>query len=97
MKPRIFPGSSAQDKLQQAPTRGLQSIADGDGWTTVFRPRVSTLNRLVELTRGVSFAFFVFAQDEWTTNGASSETAAGRASPRDKVVFEAGAPDGGSQ
>jgi hypothetical protein len=91
MKPRIFLGSSAQqEKLLQALTRGLQDIADVDAWTTVFNPGVSTLNRLVELTREVDFAVFVFAQDDWTTKGAAPEAASGQASPRDNVVFEAG-------
>ena len=65
-KPRIFLGSSAQqEKLLQALTRGVQDIADVDAWTTVFNPGVSTLGRLVELTREVDFAAFVFAQDGW--------------------------------
>jgi len=90
-KPRIFLGSSAQqEKLLQALTRGLQDIADVDAWTTVFNPGVSALNRLVELTREVNFAAFIFAQDDWTTKGASPEAAPGEASPRDNVVFEAG-------
>src|SRR3982751_6513605 len=68
MKPRIFLGSSGQqEKLLQALTRGLQDIADVDPWTTVFNPGVSTLDRLVELTREVDFAAFVFAQDDWTS------------------------------
>jgi hypothetical protein len=91
MKPRIFLGSSGQqEKLLQALTRGLQDIADVDPWTTVFNPGVSTLDRLVELTREVDFAAFVFAQDDWTTKGASPDAASGEASPRDNVVFEAG-------
>jgi Predicted nucleotide-binding protein containing TIR-like domain len=91
MKPRIFLGSSGQqEKLVQALTRGLQDIADVDPWMSVFNPGVSTLERLVELTREVDFAAFVFAQDDWTTRGASPETASGEASPRDNVVFEAG-------
>src|SRR5690349_18540722 len=91
MKPRIFLGSSAQqEKLLQALTRGLQDIADVDAWTTVFNPGVSTLSRLVELTREVDFAAFVFAQDDWTARGAAPDVAAGQASPRDNVVFEAG-------
>ena len=90
-KPRVFLGSSAQqEKLLQALTRGLQDIADVDAWTTVFNPGVSALNRLVELTREVDFAAFIFAQDDWTTKGASPEVAPGEASPRDNVVFEAG-------
>jgi CBS domain-containing protein len=91
MKPRIFLGSSGQqEKLLQALTRGLQDIADVDPWTTVFNPGVSTLDRLVELTREVDFAAFVFAQDDWTTKGASPDAVSGQASPRDNVVFEAG-------
>jgi len=91
MKPRIFLGSSAQqEKLLQALTRGVQDIADVDAWTTVFNPGVSTLERLVELTREVDFAAFVFAQDDWTAKGASPDLASGEASPRDNVVFEAG-------
>jgi hypothetical protein len=91
MKPRIFLGSSGQqEKLLQALTRGLADIADVDPWTTVFNPGVSTLDRLVELTREVDFAAFVFAQDDWTMKGTSPEAAAGQASPRDNVVFEAG-------
>src|SRR5438067_11773934 len=91
MKPRIFLGSSGQqERLVQALTRGLQDIADVDPWTTVFNPGVSTLERLVELTREVDFAAFVFARDDWTTKGASPDAASGQASPRDNVVFEAG-------
>jgi hypothetical protein len=91
MKPRIFLGSSGQqEKLLHALTRGLQDIADVDPWTSVFNPGVSTLDRLVELTREVDFAAFVFAQDDWTTKGASPEAASGQDSPRDNVVFEAG-------
>src|SRR5256714_13347167 len=91
MKPRIFLGSSGQqERLIQALTRGLQDIADVDPWTTVFNPGVSTLERLVEPTREGDFAAFVFAQDDWTTKGASPEAAAGHASPRDNVVFETG-------
>ena len=56
----------------------------------MFNPGVSTLDRLVELTREVDFAAFVFAQDDWTTKGASPDPASGEASPRDNVVFEAG-------
>ena len=62
-------------------------------WITVFNPGVSTLERLVELTREVDFAAFVFAQDDWTTNRSPPAEPAptpGRASPRDNVVFEAG-------
>jgi len=91
MKPRIFLGSSGQqEKLLHALTRGLQDLADVEPWTIVFNPGVSTLDRLVELTREVDFAAFVFAQDDWTTRGAAPDVAAGQASPRDNVVFEAG-------
>src|SRR6187455_2961421 len=91
MKPRVFLGSSMQqEKLLRALTRGLEDIADVEPWTTVFNPGVSTLDRLVELTSQVDFAAFVFAQDDWTTKGASPEAASGEASPRDNVVFEAG-------
>ena len=90
MKPRIFLGSSVQqEKLLQALTRGLQDIADVEPWTTVFNPGVSTLDRLVELTREVDFAAFLFAHDDWTVKGTSPE-ADGQDAPRDNVVFEAG-------
>src|SRR5215467_4813084 len=91
MKPRIFLGSSGQqEKLVQALTRGLEPIADVEPWTTAFNPGVGTLERLVELTREVDFAAFVFGQDDWTAKGTSPDAAAGQASPRDNVVFEAG-------
>src|SRR5262245_36306733 len=92
-KPRIFLGSSGkQAKLLQALTRGLEEVARVEPWTTSFNPGTSTLERLVELTREVDFAAFVFAQDDWTTNSPAAEPAAtaGQASPRDNVVFEAG-------
>ena len=90
MKPRIFLGSSGkQAKLVHALTRGLSEVADVEPWTTVFNPGISTLDRLVELTREVDFAAFVFALDDWTSNP-SDATATGQASPRDNVVFEAG-------
>jgi hypothetical protein len=90
MKPRIFLGSSGkQAKLVQALTRGLAEVAEVEPWTTVFNPGVSTLDRLVELTREVDFAAFVFAQDDWTSN-APDATEQGQAAPRDNVVFEAG-------
>lgn len=73
----------------QALTRGLAEVAEVEPWTAVFNPGVSTLDRLVELTREVDFAAFVFAQDDWTSNPADA-TASGQASPRDNVVFEAG-------
>src|SRR4029079_13315116 len=90
MKPRIFLGSSGkQAKLVQALTHGLAEVADVEPWTTVFNPGVSTLDRLVGLTREGDFAAFVFAQDAWTGSPADP-AATGQAAPRDNVVFEAG-------
>lgn len=91
-KPRIFLGSSGQQaKLVQALERGLSDIARVEPWMTTFNPGMNTLERLVELTREVDFAAFVFAQDDWTTvSPSSSQTKPGQASPRDNVVFEAG-------
>jgi Predicted nucleotide-binding protein containing TIR-like domain len=92
-KPRIFLGSSGkQGRLLKSLTSGLASVADVEPWTTVFNPGTSTLERLVELTREVDFAAFVFAQDDWTapTPGDAGTAAPGQASPRDNVVFEAG-------
>ena len=91
MKPRVFLGSSTQQaKLLSAISRGLEDIADVDAWTNVFNPGVSTLDRLVELTRQVDFAVFVFGQDDWTSKGAAPDPDTGQAAPRDNVVFEAG-------
>jgi predicted nucleotide-binding protein with TIR-like domain len=92
-KPRIFLGSSGkQGRLLKSLTGGLTTVADVEPWTTVFNPGVSTLDRLVELTREVDFAAFVFAQDDWTapTSGDPGSPIPGQASPRDNVVFEAG-------
>src|SRR5499426_60045 len=93
-KPRIFLGSSGkQQKLLQALTRGLEEVARVEPWTTSFNPGTTTLERLLELTREVDFAAFVFAQDDWTINSPSAAPAPpapGQASPRDNVVFEAG-------
>jgi len=98
-KPRIFLGSSGkQQKLLQALTRGLEDVAEVEPWTTSFNPGTTTLGRLLELTREVDFAAFVFARDDWTTNdpqapdasGAFPRDNPGQASPRDNVVFEAG-------
>ncbi len=92
-KPRMFLGSSGkQEKLLQALTRGLKDIARVEPWTTSFNPGTSTLERLLELTREVDFAAFVFAQDDWTASNpsASSQQGPSQASPRDNVVFEAG-------
>lgn len=88
-KPRIFLGSSGkQAKLLAALTRGLGEVARVEPWTTVFNPGTNTLDRLLELTREVDFAAFLFARDDWTTVAPDSESA--QASPRDNVVFEAG-------
>lgn len=78
--------------LIEALTRGLEDVARVEPWTTVFNPGVSTLDRLVELTREVDFAAFVFGQDDWTAvnTGAPAADSSGQASPRDNVVFEAG-------
>jgi hypothetical protein len=91
-KPRIFLGSSGkQEKLIQALTRGLEDIAHVQPWTTSFSPGTTTLERLLELTREVDFAAFVFARDDWTTKGVpGTDLEAGQDSPRDNVVFEAG-------
>ena len=92
-KPRIFLGSSGkQRKLLDALTRGLEDVARVEPWTTSFNPGTSTLERLLELTREVDFAAFVFARDDWTAAGppAADPSAGGQASPRDNVVFEAG-------
>ncbi len=90
IKPRIFLGSSGkQADLLEALTHGLADVARVEPWTNVFNPGVSTLERLVELTREVDFAAFVFAQDDWTAVGRPSPDTA-QASPRDNVVFEAG-------
>lgn len=88
-KPRLFLGSSGkQGKLLAALTRGLGDVAEVEPWTTSFSPGTTTLGRLLELTREVDFAAFIFAQDDWT--GAPSDPDNGQASPRDNVVFEAG-------
>src|SRR5678816_4406682 len=92
-KPRIFLGSSAQQqKLLQALTRGLDDVAQVEPWTTSFNPGTTTLERLLELTREVDFAAFLFAGDDWTAKSppSSDSAASGQASPRDNVVFEAG-------
>ncbi len=92
-KPRIFLGPSGkQEKVLQALTRGLEDIAHVEPWTTSFNPGITTLERLLELTREVDFAAFLFARDDWTTNSppTSEPTASGQDSPRDNVVFEAG-------
>jgi Predicted nucleotide-binding protein containing TIR-like domain len=92
-KPRIFLGSSGkQAKLLQALTRGLEDVAHVEPWTTSFNPGTTTLERLLELTREVDFAAFVFARDDWTANSppVSDPSGSGQASPRDNVVFEAG-------
>jgi hypothetical protein len=92
-KPRIFLGSSArQTKLLQSLMRGLEDVALVDPWTASFNPGTTTLDRLLELAHEVDFAAFVFASDDWTSSGTADAeaAAAGQASPRDNVVFEAG-------
>jgi len=92
-KPRIFLGSSGQQAtFLQSLTRGLEEVARVDPWMASFNPGISTLDRLVELTREVDFAAFVFARDDWTATNVSAAPSAGggQASPRDNVVFEAG-------
>jgi hypothetical protein len=92
-KPRVFLGSSGkQTRLLDELTRGLDDVARVEPWTTSFNPGTTTLGRLLELTREVDFAAFVFAQDDWTSNGPSESPApeSSLASPRDNVVFEAG-------
>ena len=92
-KPRIFLGSSGkQEKLLQALTRGLEDVAHVEPWTTSFNPGTTTLERLLELTREVDFAAFVFARDDWTSTGSAATPVpeSTQASPRDNVVFEAG-------
>src|SRR3954466_5603836 len=90
-KPRIFLGSSGkQAKLLQALTRGLEDVAHVEPWTTSFNPGTTTLERLLELTREVDFAAFVFARDDWTTKTDADSPQSGQAAPRDNVVFEAG-------
>jgi Predicted nucleotide-binding protein containing TIR-like domain len=92
-KPRIFLGSSGkQAKLLKALTRGLETVADVEPWTTSFNPGTTTLQRLVDLSHEVDFAAFVFARDDWTSAGrpAPDGPEPGQASPRDNVVFEAG-------
>ena len=85
-KPRIFLGSSAQQQeLVDALTRGLEDIAHVEPWTTVFNAGTNTLERLLELTREVDFAAFVFARDDWTTKGTPTPDVAGQAAPRDNV------------
>lgn len=92
-KPRIFLGSSGkQADLLGTLTRGLQDVAVVEPWTTSFNPGTTTLDRLLELTREVDFAAFVFGQDDWTAAEppANPGPESGQASPRDNVVFEAG-------
>lgn len=90
-KPRIFLGSSGkQASLLDTLTRGLESVARVEPWTAVFDPGTTTLGRLIELTREVDFAAFIFARDDWTSATAPALEEAGQASPRDNVVFEAG-------
>jgi hypothetical protein len=91
-KPRIFLGSSGkQEKLLEALTSGLEDVAHVEPWTTSFDPGTTTLQRLIDLSQEVDFAAFVFAQDDWTSEAAPTDSPEpGQASPRDNVVFEAG-------
>ena len=92
-KPRVFLGSSGQqEKLVKALTRGLEAVAQVEPWTTSFNPGTTTLQRLIELSREVDFAAFVFAQDDWTSDSppSSDSPEPGQAAARDNVVFEAG-------
>jgi hypothetical protein len=87
-KPRIFLGSSsAQAPLLEAIAAGLADVADVELWMTTFAAGSMTLTRLVELSKEVDFAAFVFAQDDWTSAAPGADA---QASPRDNVVFEAG-------
>jgi hypothetical protein len=89
-KPRIFVGSSGkQEKLLLALTQGLEDVAHVMPWTTSFQPGTTTLERLIEISRDVDFAAFIFAQDDWTV-ASNTPATPGQASPRDNVVFEAG-------
>lgn len=92
-KPRIFLGSSGkQAQLLDVLTKALEDSCHVEPWMTSFNPGTTTLERLLELTREVDFAAFVFAQDDWTSASPSTtlESELGLASPRDNVVFEAG-------
>lgn len=92
-KPRMFLGSSAgQAKLLEVLAGDLEDVAHVEPWMASFNPGISTLERLMELTREVDFAAFAFAQDDWTAVSAPASPGAGsgQASPRDNVVFEAG-------
>jgi Predicted nucleotide-binding protein containing TIR-like domain len=92
-KPRMFLGSStAQARLVEALAEELGDVTQVEPWMTSFNPGVSTMERLIELTRECDFAAFVFARDDWTAAGPAAPDGgqAGQASPRDNVVFEAG-------
>ena len=88
---RIFLGSSGKqaEAAQVAHQRPATSRMSSPGPTS-FNPGTTTLERLIELTREVDFAAFVFAQDDWTTPTRRPGRRPGQASPRDNVVFEAG-------
>src|SRR3546814_20838170 len=91
-KPRMFLGSSGkQAALLGTLTNGLEEIVQVEPWMTSFNPGTTTLERLLELTREVDFAAFVFGQDDWTTpSPPASALESGLASPRDNVAFDAG-------
>ncbi len=76
-KPRIFLGSSGQQKkLLQALTRGLDDVAHVEPWTTSFNPGTTTLVRLFELAHEVDFAAFDGALElrgrAWNEDGSLS-------------------------
>ena len=91
MKPRISSGRLGSRRgCSGRLLSGSRTSARSTRGRRSFNPGVSTLDRLVELTREVDFAAFVFAQDDWTTKGVSPDAASRKASPRDNVVYEAG-------
>jgi hypothetical protein len=76
-KPRIFLGSSGQQKkLLQALTRGLDDVAHVEPWTASFNPGTTTLVRLFELAHEVDFAAFDGALElrgrAWNEDGSLS-------------------------
>src|SRR3546814_4201871 len=88
----MFLGSSGkQAALLGTLTNGLEEIVQVEPWMIFFNPGTTTLERLLELTREVDFAAFVFGQDDWTTpSPQASALESGLASHRDNDVFEAG-------
>jgi hypothetical protein len=80
-------------KLLQALTRGLEEVAQVEPWTTSFNPGTTTLERLLELTREVDFAAFVFAQDDWTSNRATRIRILGHRGRRLRATTLSSKPD----